>query len=196
MDGDAVLAVIEAHGPARLSEIVGLLAAEGVEASSAETSAVLRRLEAQKKVACTPRENWRLTGEAGRRQSEARRVAAESAPAGTRTRALIYCPEIIRDAPRFKRNTMLHYVSYENGGFRLRDYVDGHRIEVKEVGGISKTVFLEAAYHWTQFEFDAEEAETPLTDNEFWEKRIASANKSHADLLARGSTVIAAKGAA
>lgn len=196
MDGDAVLAILEAHGPTQTSEIVRLLAAEGVDATTAETSATLRRLEAQKKVACTPRENWRLTGEAGRRQSEARRIAAETAPAGTRTRALIYCPEIIRDVPRFKRNTILHFVSYENGGFRLRDYVDGHRIEVRSVAGITKTVFLEAAYHWRQFEFDAEEAETPLTDNEFWEKRIAGANESHADLLAGGKAVIATRGAA
>ena len=196
MDGDAILAIIEAHGPAPAQEIARQLAGEGVETTTAAVSAALRRLEAQKKVACTPRENWRLTGEAGRLQSIARRAAAESAPSGTRTRALIYCPEIIRDAPRLKRNTVLHFVAYENGGFRLRDYADGHRIELKEVGGITKTVFLEAAYHWTQFEFDAEEAETPLTDNEFWEKRIARANKSHADLLAAGKAVIATKGAA
>ncbi|MDP2299633.1 MAG: hypothetical protein Q8M55_02845, partial [Actinomycetota bacterium] len=121
-----------------------------------------------------------------------RRLAAKVAPAGLRTRALIYCPEILRDSPRLTRNTVLHLVAYENGGFRLRDYADGHRVEVKEVAGITKTVFLQNQYSWAEFEFDAEEASTPLTDNEFWERRIAAANKAHAKLLAEGKAVIEA----
>lgn len=190
MEGDAVLAIIEAHGPAPVGEIVRLLALEGIDATVAETSAALRRLEALKKVACTPRDNWRLAGETARRHSEHARQAAESAVRGKRTRALIYCPEILRDVPAFERNTLLHFVAHEEGGFRLRDYTGGHRIEVDEVAGINKTVFLEAAYHWTQFDFDEEEAATSLTDNAFWEKRIAEANEAHAALLAKGEPVI------
>lgn len=197
MDGEAIIAVIEQHGPAQVKEIVGLLAAEGVEATSLATTAALRKLETQGRVASTPRDNWRLAGDRASENAAARRATkAAAASTGVRTRALIYCPEIIRDSARLKRNTLLHYVSYENGGFRLRDYVDGHRIEIKDVGGITKTVFLEAAYSWTQFEFDADEAEKPLTDNAFWEKRIAGANKANAKLLAAGESVVATKGAA
>lgn len=196
MDGEAILAIIDAHGPVRTSEIVGLLAAEGVEATTAATSSALRKLETQGKVACTPRENWRLAGELAAANSAAARAARASAALGTRIRALIYCPEIIRDSPRLTRNTVLHFSALESGGFRLRDYVDGHRIEVKEVAGINKTVFLEAAYSWTQFDFDADESERPLTDNEFWEKRIADVNKARAELLAAGEAAIGASGAA
>jgi hypothetical protein len=192
MDGEAILAVIEARGPAQLSDLVGFLRDEGVDATSAEITSALRKLETQGKVAHTPRDNWRLAGELAREKSAARRLAAKVAPAGLRTRALIYCPEIIRDSPRLTRNTVLHLVAYENGGFRLRDYADGHRVEVKEVAGITKTVFLQNQYTWAEFEFDAEEASTPLTDNEFWERRIAAANKAHAKLLAEGKAVIEA----
>ena len=196
MDGEAILAIIDAHGPAQASEIVGLLAAEGVEATSAATTSALRKLETQGKVACTPRDNWRLAGAAAAEHSAAARAARASAASGNRIRALIYSPEIIRDVPRLQRNTVLHFSALENGGFRLRDYVDGHRIEIREVAGISKTVFLEAAYSWTQFDFDGEETERPLTDNEFWEKRIADVNKARAELLAGGAAAIATKGAA
>jgi hypothetical protein len=192
MDGEAIIAIIDARGPAQVSEIVGFLKDEGIEATNAEATAALRKLETQGKVAHTPRDNWRLAGERAREKSAARRLAAKPTPAGVRTRAFIYCPEIIRDSPRLTRNTMLHFVSYENGGFRLRDYVDGHRVEVKEVAGITKSVFLQNKYTWTEFEFDAEEAATPLTDNEFWEQRIAAANKAHAKLLAEGKAVISA----
>ena len=200
MDGDAILAVIDANGPAQVKDIVELLAAEGVEATSTETVSALRKLETQGKVAYTPRENWRLAGELGRKHSDARAAAKKAAKTaasnGIRTRALIYCPEIIRDAPRLTRNTVLHFVSYENGGFRLRDYADGHRIEVKEVAGITKTVFLEAAYTWTEFDFDDEEKQTPLSDNAFWEQRIAARNASAAKLLASGKKVATSKAVA
>jgi hypothetical protein len=195
MDGEAILAVIDAHGPAQAKEIVGLLAAEGVETTTDATTSALRKLESAGKVAHTPRDNWRLTGERARAHSAARQAARRPASSGVRTRALIYCPEILRDVPRLKRNTALHYVSYENGGFRLRDYVDGHRVEISEVAGIDKTVFLEAAYNWTQFDFDAEELQTPLTDNEFWTKRLAEMNASHAKLLAAGKKVVEDKSA-
>ncbi len=186
MDGEAILAVIDAHGPAPASVIVGLLAAEGVESTSAATTAALRRLETQGKVACTPRDNWRLAGALAAERTAATRVARASAPSGTRIRALIYCPEIIRDSPRLTRNTVLHYSAMENGGFRLRDYSDGHRVEIKEVAGITKTIFLEAAYSWRQFEFDGEESETALTDNAFWTQRLAAMNASHGEMLSAG----------
>lgn len=195
MDGEAILAVIDAHGPAQTKEIVELLAAEGVEATPLATTSALRKLESAGKVAHTPRENWRLTGERGRAHTVAKQNAKAPASPGVRTRALIYCPEIIRDVPRLTRNTVLHYVAYEDGGFRLRDYTDGHRIEVKQVAGITKTVFLEAAYAWKQFEFDGQDSVTPLTDNASWEKRLAAMNKSHADLLAAGDSVAGTTGA-
>ena len=90
----------------------------------------------------------------------------------------------------YKRQ-FLHYVGDETGGFRLRDYIDGDRVEVKHVGGIAKTAFLEAAYQWIKIDFDDEESVTPLTDNEFWEQRLASVNAEYADRLARGAKVIA-----
>ncbi|MGB4442695.1 MAG: hypothetical protein WBJ62_10850 [Coriobacteriia bacterium] len=192
MDGEAILAVIDAHGPAQASEIVSLLAAEGVEATGATTAAALRKLESQGKVACTPRENWRLAGALAAEHTAASRAKRARPSSGARVRAFIYCPEMIRDAPRLTRNTVLHYSAMEGGGFRLRDYVDGHRVEVKAIGGISKTVFLEAAYSWTQFEFDDDEAQTPLTDNAFWTQRLAAMNASHAEMLALGEPVAGA----
>lgn len=194
MDGDAILAVLEAHGPAQTKEVVELLAAEGVQATPLAATSALRKLESAGKVAYTPRENWRLTGERARAYAAAKKPVKATTSPGVRTRALIYSPEIIRDAPRFTRNTVLHYVAYEDGGFRLRDYVDGHRIEVKEVAGITKTVFLEAAYTWQTFDFDAQDSATPLTDNAWWEKRLAAMNKSKAAMLAAGAEV--ASGAA
>lgn len=189
MDGDAIIAIIESNGPAQVADIVTLLAAEGVEATAATTTTALRKLETQGKVAHTPRENWRLAGERAAEQAAERKAAVKAASRGIRTRALIYSPEIIRDSPRLDRNTVLHFVSYENGGFRLRDYADGRRIEVKDVAGIDKTVYLEAAYSWTEFEMDDEEKQTPLRDNEFWEKRLAAHNASAAKLLAAGKKV-------
>ena len=100
--------------------------------------------------------------------------------------------EIIRDSPRLTRNTILHYSALDNGGFRLRDYTDGHRVEIKEVAGINKTVFLEANYSWTQFEFDADDAATPVTDNDFWTRRIAAMNASHVEMLAASEHTVAA----
>jgi len=188
MDGEAILAVIDAHGPAQTSEIVSLLSAEGVEATTAATSAALRKLETQGKVACTPRENWRLAGALAAEHTAAARAARTPAPAGARVRAFIYCPEMIHDSPRLTRNTVLHFSAMENGGFRLRDYADGHRVEIKEVAGITKTVFLEAAYNWTQFEFDGDETQTPLTDNAFWTRRLAAMNASHSEMLAAGES--------
>lgn len=189
MDGEAILAIIDEHGPAQASEITAFLAAEGVEVTTAVTTAVLRKLESQGKVACTPRDNWRLAG-ALAPQRTAKTRAANSAVSGNRVKSLIYCPEIIRDSPRLTRNTVLHYSALDNGGFRLRDYSDGHRVEIKEVAGITKTVFLEATYKWRSFEFDADEASTPVTENDFWARRLATMNASHAELLAAGEHTV------
>ena len=186
MDGEAIIAIINEHGPAPASAIVGFLAAEGVEATTAATTAALRRLETQGKVACTPRDNWRLAGVLAPERSAKARAARVSAASGSRVKALIYCPEIIRDSPRLTRNTVLHFSALDTGGFRLRDYSDGHRVEIKEVAGITKTVFLEAAYSWTQFEFDADDAATPVTDTEYWTRRLTAMNASHAEMLAAG----------
>lgn len=192
MDGEAILAIIKEHGPAPASDITKMLAAEGVEVTTAVTTATLRKLEAQGKVACTPRDNWRLAGALAPPRSAKARAARVSANTGNRVKALIYCPEIIRDSPRLTHNTVLHYSALDNGGFRLRDYTDGHRVEIKEVAGITKTVFLEASYSWTQFEFDADEAATPITENDFWARRLAAMNASHAELLAAGEHTVAA----
>ncbi len=189
MDGEAILAVIDAHGPAQASEIVSLLTAEGVEVTGPVINAALRKLESQGKIACTPRDNWRLAGALAAEHTAASRAKRATPSTGARVRSFIYCPEIVRDTPRLTRNTVLHYSAMENGGFRLRDYVDGHRVEVKEIAGITKTVFLEAAYSWTQFEFDEDEAQTPLTDNAFWTQRLAAMNASHHELLVAGEPV-------
>lgn len=191
MDGQILLTIIEANGPAQVERIREILAHEGVEATTAQITSSLRQLEAQKKLACTPRANWRLAGAAAIQRSTEKRAATTTASHGTRTRALIYSPEIIRDTPALRRNTFLHYVGDETGGFRLRDYVDGDRVEVKHVGGIAKTAFLESAYQWIKVDFDDEALATPLTDNEFWEQRLASMNAEHADRLALGAEVIA-----
>lgn len=190
MDGEAILAIIEAHGPAPASEITTLLGAEGVEVTTAVTTALLRKLETQGKVACTPRDNWRLAGALAPKRTAKTRAASASAVSGNRVKSLIYCPEIIRDSPRLTRNTVLHYSALDNGGFRLRDYSDGQRVEIKEVAGITKTVFLEATYTWKSFEFDADEASTPVTENDFWTRRLAAMNASHAELLAAGEATL------
>jgi hypothetical protein len=190
MDGEAILAVIDAHGPAQVSEIAELLKDEGVEATNPAITSALRKLESQGKVAHTPRENWRLAGELAREHAAAQQAAQKSAATGVRSRALIYSPEIIREVPRLERNTVLLYVAYESGGFRLRDYLDGHRTEVKSVAGIDRAVFLEAAYTWTEIELSDEDIAAPLTDNEYWERRIAKENKAQAELLKEGKAVV------
>lgn len=191
MDGQILLTIIEANGPTQVERLREILATEGVEATTAEITSALRQLENQKKLACTPRANWRLAGVAALQRSAEKRAAKVTASHGTRTRALIYSPEIIRDTPALRRNTFLHYVGDETGGFRLRDYADGDRVEVKHVGGIAKTAFLESAYQWITVDFDEEASATPLTDNAFWERRIAGVNAEYADRLARGADVIA-----
>ena len=191
MDGQILLTIIETNGPAQVEAIREILAAEGVETTTAVITSALRQLESQHKVACTPRANWRLAGAAAIQRSAERRAEKKSVSHGTRTRALIYCPEIIRDTPELRRNTFLHYVGDETGGFRLRDYVNGDRVEVKHVGGIAKTAYLESTYEWMKIDFDDEESVTPLTENEFWEQRLVRMNAEYADRLTRGAQVIA-----
>ena len=110
---------------------------------------------------------------------------------GRRTRILIYSPQILAACPEFTRNTFLHFVEDEEHHFRLRDYVDGQRIEVKEVNGITRSKDLAAAFPRFELEFDDEEEHTPLTDNEFWEKRIAGHNAAHTEMLERSAPMLA-----
>ena len=109
---------------------------------------------------------------------------------GRRTRILIYSPEILAACPEFTRNTFLHFVEDEDHHFRLRDYVDGKRIEVKEVAGIVLSRELATEYPRYELEFDDEEEHTPLTDNEFWEKRIAAYNASHSAMLEKSVHIV------
>lgn len=96
---------------------------------------------------------------------------------------LVYSPQILAACPEFARNTWLHFVEDEDAHFRLRDYRDGKRIEVKSVNGITLSRELEAAYPRHELEFDDEEALTPLTDNAFGERRIAALNDRTRTLL-------------
>ena len=115
---------------------------------------------------------------------------------GRRTRILIYSPEILAACPEFTRNTFLHFVEDEDHGFRLRDYVEGRRIEVREVNGITSSKGLAAAFPRYELEFDDEEEVTALTDNAFWEKRIAAHNEANRVMLQRATRKPAASGGA
>ena len=91
--------------------------------------------------------------------------------------------------PQFTRNTFLHFVEDEDHHFRLRDYVDGKRIEVKEVNGVTLKE-LAAAFPRFELEFDDEEGKPPLTDNEFVERRITAHNAAHAALLEKSAHIV------
>lgn len=130
------------------------------------------------------RGNWRAKG------AVTGTTSSGSGEWGRRTRMLIYSPEILIACPEFTRNTFLHFVEDEDHRFRLRDYVDGRRIEVKEVNGIILSKELAAAFPRFELEFDDEEENTPLTDNEFWERRIAAHNAVHADMLKKSAHLI------
>ncbi|MCE5190505.1 MAG: hypothetical protein LLG08_01830 [Actinomycetia bacterium] len=105
---------------------------------------------------------------------------------------LIYAPELLADCPEFTRNTFLHFVEDDLHHFGLRDYRDGKRIEVKNVKGITLSRELAAAYPRFELEFDDDEELTPLTDNEFWEKRIKAHNDNHRALLDRSAAIVEA----
>lgn len=125
--------------------------------------------------------NWRAKG--------AVRVTPPnpSVESGRRTRQFIYSPNLLLDCPEFTRNTFLHYVGDEFGGFRLRDYHGGQRVKVKQVKDITQAAVLERAYPWHVDEFDEEEAETRRDAIDFWQKRIERLNEAHADLLAKSA---------
>lgn len=149
----------------------------------AELEPLLEPMRKAGLVTRSPKGNWRAAG-------APKATSPESTNEwGRRTRMLIYSPELLADCPEFTRNTFLHFVEDELAHFRLRDYRDGERIEVKEVKGITLSRDLEAAYPRHEVEFDDEEVNTPLTDNAFWEKRIALLNASYAELLQREERV-------
>lgn len=144
-------------------------------------NAALSELQAQGLVVRSPKGNWRAKG------APASGLSVSNETWGRRTRMLIYSPEILAACPEFTRNTFLHFVEDEDHHFRLRDYVDGKRIEVKSVNGITLSKELADAYPRFELEFDDEEEHTPLTDNAFWQRRLAAHNASHAALLAKAN---------
>lgn len=131
---------------------------------------------------CSPRGNWRAVG--------AVKSTKNVTEWGHRSRLLIYSPQILAACPQFTRNTVLHFVSDELVHFRLRDYHDGLRTTVKNVGGITLTSDLQHAYQWMEIEFDDEESQMPFTENAFWEQRIAEHNAAHHDLLERNAHIV------
>lgn len=90
------------------------------------------------------RGRWRAKGAVTETSS------SDSGEWGRRTRILVYSPEILVACPEFTRNTFLHFVEDEDHHFRFRDYIDGKRIEVKEVVGI--TLSRELASTFPRFE--------------------------------------------
>lgn len=156
--------------------------------TSAELSPILESMCKAGLVSRSPKDNWRAVG-------AAKAISSSSSDSwGKRTRMLIYAPELLADCPEFARNTFLYFVEDDLHHFRLRDYRDGKRIEVKEVKGITLSRELAAAYSRFELEFDDEESETPLTNNEFWEKRIEAHNSNHRALLERSAAIVNARG--
>lgn len=178
MDASAVLRVLVENGPANKEAILLCLMQKGPEVVIDEVDRALAELQRRGAVAVTPRGKWRLDGVVVDSVAQSGETGS-----GRRTRSFIYSPDILRDCPKLERNTFLHFVSDEFGGFRLRDYVDGRRIEVSKVAGITKGKELQERYSWTEVEFDEDEVETPLTVNEFWEARLTRLNESHSSLL-------------
>lgn len=148
-----------------------------------ELEPLLETMRSAGLVSRSPKGNWRALG------APKATASGSTDEWGHRTRMLIYSPELLADCPEFTRNTFLHFVEDELAHFRLRDYRDGMRIEVKNVKGITLSRDLEAAYPRLEVEFDEDEANTPLTDNAFWEKRIEAHNLGHKELLDRSAAV-------
>lgn len=175
-------------------EILGVMKTQpgwSVEQLAERTGMATHELEAQLEAMLETGETHRSP--AGRWRAKGAVTAATSSGSGEwgkRTRMLIYSPQILAACPQFTRNTFLHFVEDEDHHFRLRDYVDGRRIEVKEVNGITLSKELAVAYPRFELEFDDEEEHTALTDNEFWERRIAAHNVAHAELLAKSDGIV------
>ena len=110
---------------------------------------------------------------------------------GQRTKAFVYSADLLVDVPAIRRNTWLRYSADENGGFRLRDYVGGRMTEVSRVGAIVESLEFERRYAVYRREFDEDETATPLTDIEYWEKRINRVNEMNRELLAKDEERIA-----
>jgi len=178
MNPETVLNTLKRTGPIRIDEFYATVHKRHKDVSEAELNDMLERLREQGLAKCSPLGKWFAAA-----SPEVSAHDAHIADSGRRTRALIYSPAIIAAVPEFERNTFLHFIASENGGFRLRDYTRGKRIEVDHVGSITRTSQLAEAYEWTLREFNEEEAATPLTDNAFWSKRLQAANRSQHVLL-------------
>jgi len=178
MKPETILNTLKRTGPLKIDDLYAAIHRRHKDVSEAELVDMLERLRDQGLSKCSPLGKWLAAA-----SPEVSAAEAHIADSGHRTRALIYSPAIIADTPKFERNTFLHFIASANGGFRLRDYTRGKRIEVDRVAGITKTAELEKAYSWTLREFNDEEAASKLTDNEFWSKRLQAANRSFSALL-------------
>jgi hypothetical protein len=178
MKPETILNTLKRTGPLKIDDLFAAIHRRHKDVSEDELVDMLEKLRDQGLTKCSPLGKWLASA-----SPEVSAADAGIADSGHRTRALIYSPQIIADTPKFERNTFLHFIASENGGFRLRDYTRGKRIEVDRVAGITKTSELQKAYEWTLREFNEEEAATALTDNEFWSKRLQAANRSFRTLL-------------
>lgn len=183
MKPETILNSLKRTGPLKIDDLYATIHKRHRDVSQDELLDMLERLREQGLAKCSPLGKWLASA-----SPEVSAAEAHIADSGHRTRALIYSPAIIADSPKFTRNTFLHFIASENGGFRLRDYTRGKRIEVDRVSGITKTSDLEKAYKWTLREFNEAESATPLTDNEFWAKRLQAANRSCHALLKEHET--------
>lgn len=179
MENDALLSLMQTRASWSVDEL-----AEALGSNAGEVSSQLEDLLRSGGIHRSPRGRWWIEGAARPSKSTA------TGGWGRRTRMLVYSPEIIAACPEITRNTFLHFVEDEDHHFRLRDYVDGQRIEVKEVNGITTSRELARTYPRYELEFDDEEDVTALTDNVFWEKRIAAHNHANCALLDRGAAVV------
>lgn len=180
-DSEAYELLVES-GWATTAELLEVARECGLRVTAAGIESSMGRLKAAGRVALTPRGNWRLV-----KERKGKGSGAPLGEVGKLTRCFIYSPGLLAACPRFTRNTVLHFVSNGRRGFRLRDYVDGERITVDQVGVIKKTLYLEREFEWTEFEFDDAEERTALTENAFWQERIERMNATHADLLKKGA---------
>lgn len=178
MKPETILNTLKRTGPLKIDDLYTTIHRRHKDTSQAELLQMLERLRTDGLTKCSPLGKWLAAA-----SPEVSAAESHIADSGHRTRALIYSAAIIADTPKFTRNTFLHFIGSANGGFRLRDYTRGQRIEVDRVAGITKTAELEKAYSWTVREFNEAEAASKLTDNEFWSKRLQAANRSCRTLL-------------
>ena len=189
MKPETVLNTLRRTGPLRIDELYATIHRRHKDVSEQDLLAALEEMRERGLAKCSPLGRWlaSVQPEPGS-ASEGGSTGGPAAETGHRVRALLYSPQVIADVPEFTRNTFLHFVGTEKGGFRLRDYTRGKRIEVDHVGAITRTDELQEHYDssgctWTVREFSDDEAHTPLTDNAFWSKRLQAANRANRQLL-------------